>query len=91
MRKKDDMLDEYDFSKGKRGAVISHKGKTRITTWIDTGVLEWFKDKAEREGLGYQTAMNQALRSFIKQDKLTIKAIVREAVREELSKIKKAG
>lgn len=91
MRKRDDMFEEYDFSKGKRGAVISHRGKTRITIWIDTGVLEWFKDKAEQEGRGYQTAMNQALHSYIKQDKLTIKAIVREAVREELSKIKKAG
>jgi hypothetical protein len=30
MSKKNEILQEYDFSKGKGGAVIPHKGKTRI-------------------------------------------------------------
>ena len=58
--KKADMKEEYDFSKGKRGPVIPHRGKTRITIWVDTDTLNWFKDMAEREGCGYQTAMNDA-------------------------------
>jgi uncharacterized protein (DUF4415 family) len=91
MSKKNEMLEEYDFSKGKRGPVISHKGKTRITIFIDTDILEWFKDEAERDGRGYQTEINQALRNYIKQDKHPIQDLVREAVREELKVIKKAS
>jgi len=68
MSKKNEMLEEYDFRKGKRRAVIPHKGKTRITIFIDSDILEWFRDEAEREGRGYQTAINQALRNYIKQD-----------------------
>jgi len=91
MSKKNEMLEEYDFSKGKRGAVIPNKGKTRITIFIDSDILEWFRDEAEREGRGYQTAINQALRNYIKQDKRPIQEIVREAVRRELRELKKAS
>ncbi len=85
------MPSEYDFTRGKRGAVIPQQGKTRITICIDTDVLEWFRDEAEREGHGYQTAMNQALRNYIKQDKRPIQDIIREAVRQELITVRKAG
>jgi len=91
MRKKNEMLKEYDFSKGKRGPVIPQKGKTRITIFIDTDILEWFRDEAEREGRGYQTAINQALRNYIKQDKRPIQDIVKEVVRKELRELKKAS
>jgi uncharacterized protein (DUF4415 family) len=91
MRKKDEMLREYDFSKGKRGPVIPNKGKTRITIFIDSDILGWFRDEAEREGRGYQTAINQALRNYVKQDRRPIQDIVREAVRKELKVIKKAS
>lgn len=89
MRKINNIKKEYDFTKGKRGPVISHKGKTRITIWIDTAVLEWFKNEAEREGQGYQTAMNQALRNYTKQDKRPIQEVVREEVRKELQRFLK--
>ncbi len=91
MRKKGEMLEGYDFRKGIRGPVISHKGKTRITIFIDTDILERFRDEAEREGQGYQTAINQALRNYIKQDKRSIQDIVREAVRKELKVLKRAS
>ncbi len=91
MKKSEEMQKEYDFRKGKRGPVISPQGKTRITICIDTDILEWFRDEAEREGRGYQTAINQALRNYIRQDRRPIQDIVREAVRQELAKIKKAG
>jgi len=91
MRKKNEMLEEYDFSNGKRGPVIPNKGKTRITIFIDSDILGWFRDEAEREGRGYQTEINQALRSYIKQDKRPIQEIVRDVVRRELKVIKRAG
>jgi len=90
MRRRNEMPDEYDFSKGKRRPVISPKGKTRITIFIDTDILEWFRDEAEREGRGYQTEINQALHNYIKQDKRPIQEIVREVVRKELKVVKKA-
>jgi uncharacterized protein (DUF4415 family) len=91
MRKKNEMLEEYDFIKGKRGPVIPNKGKTRITIFIDSDILGWFRDEAEREGRGYQTAINQALRNYIKQDRRPIQDIVREVVRKELKVVKKAS
>ncbi len=33
------MRKEYDFSKGRRGAVVSSKGKTRITIMLDDDIL----------------------------------------------------
>jgi uncharacterized protein (DUF4415 family) len=58
------MNKEYDFSKGKRGAVIPvPKGKTRITIRIDDDILEWFRGEVDVAGGGnYQTLINQALR-----------------------------
>ncbi len=91
MKKKNELLREYDFSKGKRGPVIPQKGKTRITIFIDSDILEWFRDEAEREGRGYQTAINQALRNYVKQDRRPLQDIVREAVRKELKVMKKAS
>ena len=91
MKKKDEMLEEYDFSRGKRGAVITPRGKTRITIYIDTDILDWFRDEAEREGCGYQTEINQALRNYVKQDRRPIQDIVREAVRKEIKVLKKAS
>ncbi len=91
MKKNKEMLKEYDFRRGKRGAVLPQKGKTRITICIDTDILEWFRDEAEREGQGYQTAMNQALRNYIKQDKRPIQNVVREIIRQELLKFRKAS
>ncbi len=91
MKRKIEMLEEYDFSKGKRGPAITPKGKTRITIYIDTDILDWFRDEAEREGRGYQTEINQALRDYVRQDKRPIQEIVREVVRKELKVLKKAS
>ena len=49
------MKKEYDFSQGKRGAVVNTRGKTRITIHLDNDVIEAFRAKAENEGRGYQT------------------------------------
>jgi hypothetical protein len=57
----------YDFSKGRRGAVIpTPPGKTRITIRIDGDILDWFREQVDAAGGGnYQTMMNQALRDFM--------------------------
>ena len=59
--------------------------------FVLTDILEWFRDEAEREGRGYQTAINQALRNYIKQDRRPLQDIVREVVRKELRELKKAS
>jgi uncharacterized protein (DUF4415 family) len=76
----------YDFSKGKRGAVVPATGKTRITIYLDDQIVKQFKAQSEKTGKGYQTLINDALQSYLSgQDKpLTVEAI-RKIVREELT------
>ena len=80
------MKKEYDFSRGKRGAVLSNAGKTRITIYLDNKTLQRFKAESERTGKGYQTLINEALsqRSADNERPVTAKE-VRTIVREELA------
>ena len=45
--------DRYDFSKGRRGAVVPYKGKIHITVMLDNEVIDAFRAKAEAKGIGY--------------------------------------
>jgi len=76
----------YDFSKGKRGAVLPQLGKRRITMYVDDSVIERFKAQADKSGKGYQTLINEALRAHLglSQQPLTAEA-VRKIIREELA------
>ena len=85
------MRSKYDFSKGKRGAVIPSPGKTRITIMLDNDVIEHFRAKAETEGTGYQTQINAILREAVAtaqrkkgDDKPLTVAMLRKILREEL-------
>ena len=80
------MKKEYNFKKGKRGAVIPvPKGKTRITIRIDDDILDWFRGEVEAAGGGnYQTLINQALREYLKQQQRPLEELLRRVVREEL-------
>jgi uncharacterized protein (DUF4415 family) len=79
------MKPEYDFSKGKRGAVVKQKGKTRITIYIDDDVLEEFRNRADASGRGYQTIMNQVLREYLdKSNQHITENTLRRVIREEL-------
>lgn len=79
------MKKEYDFSKGKRGAVIQQVGKTRITIYLDDAILKRFKAQSEKTGRGYQTLINDALNSYLGLPETTLTAeTVRKIVREEL-------
>jgi len=78
------MKDHYDFSKGKRGAVLPPQpGKTRITLWLDNEIIESFRERAGRKGVGYQTEINRVLREVLSGEHVTLEAI-REVVRQEL-------
>ena len=80
------MKDEYDFSGGKRGAVLpAGPGKTRITIRIDNDILDWFRATVDRAGGGnYQTQMNEALRQYIRSQEEPLEATLRRVVQEEL-------
>ncbi len=80
------MKSEYDFSQGKRGAVIPlPPGKERITIRLDADVLEWFRRQANEQGSGnYQTMINLALRQYIEGQQEPLEELVRRVVREEL-------
>ncbi len=80
------MKKEYDFSKAKRGAVVSATGKTRITLYLDNEVLDHFRALSEKTGHGYQTLINEALSAHVglTDQPLTPEA-VRRIVREELA------
>jgi uncharacterized protein (DUF4415 family) len=79
------MKDSYDFGGAKRGAVIGASNKTRITMYLDTDVLDVFRDMAAREGKGYQTLINEALRKSIRAEgePLTVESL-RRVIREEM-------
>lgn len=85
------MRKAYDFSKGKRGAVIASPGKTRITIMLDDDVIEFFRAKAEAQGTGYQTMINSALKEMVSaghrkgaDDGPVTVAVLRKVLREEL-------
>ena len=80
------MRKEYDFSRGKRGAVLRMPpGKTRITIRIDDDILEWFRRQVHEAGGGsYQTLINGALRSFIESEGRYLEDTLRRVIREEL-------
>lgn len=80
------MKPSYDFSQGKRGAVIPATGKTRITMYLDDDVLESFRAKANAEGKGYQTMINDVLRkAMVTADSTPVTVeVLRQVIREEL-------
>ncbi len=76
----------YDFSKGKRGAVVPTSGKTRITIYVDDAVIRRFKAESEKTGKGYQTLINEALKSYVGLTEQPVtQELVRKIVREELA------
>ena len=79
------MRAEYDFSKGKRGAVIPQKGKTRISIFIDNAVLDQFRMLAQKAGTGYQTMMNEVLRKYLSEaDQPVTETRLRQVLRQEM-------
>ena len=80
------MRKEYDFSKGRRGAVVPPTaGKRRITIRLDEEILDWFKEQVHRAGGGnYQSLINAALRQHLANSREPLEATLRRVLREEL-------
>jgi uncharacterized protein (DUF4415 family) len=89
------MRKDYDFSAAsgaKRAKDVPHlaklqareqPNKTRITMWVDEDVVATFRARATKEGSGYQTEMNRALREAASGTPLTaenLSALVLKAV-----------
>lgn len=80
------MRKEYDFSKAKRGSVVTvPTGKTRVTIRFDDDVLAWFKRQVHEAGGGsYQALINSALREYIGRVDEPLEETLRRVIREEL-------
>lgn len=85
------MKAEYDFSRGKRGAIVpTPPGKTRITIRIDDDVLAWFRAQVHAAGGGsYQALINAALRDYMQRRREPLEATLRRVLREELPTVSK--
>jgi hypothetical protein len=86
------MKAEYDFSRGRRGAVdpLPH-GKTRITIRIDEDILDWFRSLVHAAGGGnYQTLINDALRQHMERQAEPLEETLRRVLREELPRHREA-
>jgi len=81
------MRKEYDFSKGKRGSVAKTTGKTRITIYLDDEILTAFRERGDQLGRGYQTLINDALKTALPEGNAAVDAkLLRRIIREELRK-----
>ena len=83
------MKESYDFSNGKRGAVLTPSpGKVRITIRLDSDIVGWFKDRVNDAGGGnYQALINMALHRYIAEHDASTESFedtLRRVVREEL-------
>ena len=85
-----DPVREIDFSGARRGSVVPmDSGKTKLSIRLDTKVIDYFREAADRAGGGnYQTMINQALREFISVEMKPLEDLLRRVVREELSQYK---
>lgn len=77
------MMDNYDFSQGKRGAVIQHQ-KENINLYLDKDVLQWFRDQVTGGG-DYQALINQVLKHHIQHHDESLEDTLRRVIREEVT------
>jgi uncharacterized protein (DUF4415 family) len=79
------MKRSVDFSRGRRGAVATNRGKTRITIYLNDAIISYFRSLSERTGKGYQTLINDALAGHMAEaDKPLTASQMRRILREEL-------
>jgi uncharacterized protein (DUF4415 family) len=79
------MKRKCDFKNAKRESVVAQKGKTRITIFINTDVLEEFRSPADRGVYRYQTMINEALRFYLgKAPKPVDDTVLRQVLCEDL-------
>ncbi|MBF0314903.1 MAG: CopG family transcriptional regulator [Oligoflexia bacterium] len=79
------MKSNYDFSKGKRGAIVPKGTKTAVYLRLDPRALLWLQEKAEEAKVGYQTFLNHFLLEQWEKDNAANATVV-----EDLQLIEKA-
>ena len=81
------MRAEYDFSESKCAPILAATGKTRITIYISDTVLDEFRARAEKTGIGYQTMMNEALKVYLAGtvESPVTESRLRQVIREEIT------
>lgn len=85
------MKDHYDFSRGKRGAVIPPApNKVQISIRIDPDILDWFREQVKGGG-SYQTLINNVLRAHMEGEASDLDSLLRTIIREELKAAKPKG
>ena len=77
------MQENYDFSKGKRGAVIK-TNKERITIRLDADIIDWFRRQCT-DGGSYQALINDALRQHTTHQGEPLEMLLRRVIKEELA------
>lgn len=84
------MKNEYDFSEGKRGAIIPpDPNQVRLSLYLDADVIDYFKEIVHKSGGGnYQVLINKALHEYIEQQNESLEQLLeitlRRVIREEL-------
>lgn len=83
------MKKEYDFSKGRRGAVIKvPPDKVRVTIRLDREILDWFRQQVDEAGGGnYQTMINDALSDLVRRKQEALETTLRRVIRDELRRV----
>lgn len=59
------MREEYDFSNARKNPYVQ-KEKKQVTINLNSEVVEYFKQQAERSGIPYQTLINLYLTDCVK-------------------------
>ena len=61
-------VDELPEPLRKRREAARKKLKDRVTIYFDSEIINRFKEKGKKEGVGYQTLMNEALRDVVDRE-----------------------
>ncbi len=71
------MQENYDFSKGNRGAVIpTPSNKIKVNLTLDKEIIDWFQAKVnELEGGDYHQLINHVLQDYIKKEEKALRSI----------------
>lgn len=72
------MKTEFNFKKGKRGAVVAKDAKVMKSIRIDLDVLTWLQVEGERRGIPYQTLINSLLKEAMGGQEEKIRKIVQD-------------
>ena len=82
------MKKEFNFKKSKQvGDRFKNKEtKVSVTVRLDADILLWLRERAEQQGVPYQTLINSFLKQGMNNSVLTEER-VRSIVKEELTKI----